>query len=272
MAIQCPLCRELLSIKGRTYACDNRHTFDIAKEGYVNLVPVQHKRSTDPGDNKEMMQARRRFLEGGHYGPMRDRVANRCLNYLRGRKQALLDVGCGEGYYTAYLADALKRQDKHSITYGLDVSKTAIRYAAGRYRNCRFIVASSHRLPFSDLSLDGVVCIYAPCKGEELCRCLKGGGVVITVTPAARHLYQLKQGIYDQIRLHEKPPEEMAGFEWVEEQALHYRMALSGNDAFDLLQMTPLAWRARNTFKEAIRAAERFECEADFLLRVYRKL
>ncbi|MBY7903280.1 23S rRNA (guanine(745)-N(1))-methyltransferase [Vibrio fluvialis] len=271
MAYQCPLCQQPLSLTERTYACENRHQFDVAKEGYVNLMPAHHKRSKDPGDNKEMMQARRRFLEAGHYDPMRDQIAVLCAQALQGSQHQLLDIGCGEGYYTTYVANALQAQNPQAQTYGLDISKIAVRYAAKRYTNCEFTVASSHRLPFADASLDGILRIYAPCKAEELQRCVRNNGAVITVTPAARHLYQFKQGIYQDVRLHEEQPEIIDGFELETQQKLNYMMTLSGEEAFDLLQMTPFAWRASEEFKSEARASEQFECEADFMLRVYRK-
>ena len=248
MAYQCPLCQQPLSLTERTYACENRHQFDVAKEGYVNLMPAHHKRSTDPGDNKEMMQARRRFLEAGHYDPMRDQIAVLCAQALQGSQHQLLDIGCGEGYYTTYVANALQAQNPQAQTYGLDISKIAVRYAAKRYTNCEFTVASSHRLPFADASLDGILRIYAPCKAEELQRCVRNNGAVITVTPAARHLYQFKQGIYQDVRLHEEQPEIIDGFELETQQKLNYMMTLSGEEAFDLLQMTPFAWRASEEF------------------------
>ncbi|MBL4278005.1 23S rRNA (guanine(745)-N(1))-methyltransferase [Vibrio fluvialis] len=271
MAYQCPLCQQPLSLTERTYACENRHQFDVAKEGYVNLMPAHHKRSKDPGDNKEMMQARRRFLEAGHYDPMRDQIAVLCAQALQGSQHQLLDIGCGEGYYTTYVANALQAQNPQAQTYGLDISKIAVRYAAKRYTNCEFTVASSHRLPFADASLDGILRIYAPCKAEELQRCVRNNGAVITVTPAARHLYQFKQGIYQDVRLHEEQPEIIDGFELETQQKLNYMMTLSGEEAFDLLQMTPFAWRANEEFKSEVRASEQFECEANFMLRVYRK-
>ncbi|MCF7362644.1 MULTISPECIES: 23S rRNA (guanine(745)-N(1))-methyltransferase [Vibrio] len=271
MAYQCPLCQHPLTLNQRTYSCVNNHQFDLAKEGYVNLMPAHHKRSKDPGDNKEMMQARRRFLDGGHYNPMREKVAELCQRFLINTDHQLLDIGCGEGYYTTYIADCLKQQNPQANTFGLDISKVAIRYAAKRYSNCDFTVASSHRLPFADEALDGILRIYAPCKADELNRCIKSGGVVITVTPAARHLYEFKQGIYQDVRLHEEQPEVIENFTLEHEEKVNYLMTLSGDDAFDLLQMTPFAWRASEAYKAELKNSASVQCEADFMIRVYRK-
>ncbi|MGF1910372.1 23S rRNA (guanine(745)-N(1))-methyltransferase [Vibrio kasasachensis] len=272
MSYQCPLCHSSLSFTERTYRCSNNHSFDLAKEGYVNLMPVQHKRSKDPGDNKEMMQARRRFLEKDYYLPMKQTVAKICTEYLLGTSHQLLDIGCGEGYYTDEVATHLSQQLPSAQVFGLDISKIAIRYAAKRYLNCQFSVASSHRLPFSDQSLDAILRIYAPCKAEELARCLKTGGIVVTVTPAGRHLYQLREHIYQDVRLHSEDAEELEGFTLEHEKKLNYMMALAPNDGFDLLQMTPFAWKASDELRDTLKTADHFDCEADFMIRIYRKL
>ncbi|WP_146449958.1 23S rRNA (guanine(745)-N(1))-methyltransferase [Vibrio kanaloae] len=269
MTYQCPLCHQPLSQHDRTFKCEKNHQFDLAKEGYVNLMPAHHKRSKDPGDNKEMMQARRRFLEGNHYDPMRQAVVTLCSRYLSEEAPSLLDIGCGEGYYTNEIAVNL--QEKNGATFGLDISKIAIKYAAKRYPAVDFSVASSHRLPFAESSLDGILRIYAPCKAKELQRTIKDNGVVITVTPASRHLYQLRDAIYDGVRLHDEDPEVIEGFTLEHQEQLNYVMELSGSDAFDLLQMTPFAWKATEEFKQQLTEAEQFNCEADFMLRVYRK-
>ncbi len=236
-------------------------------------MPVQHKRSKQPGDNAEMMQARRRFLASEQYHPMREAVAALCQKHLVGTSHQLLDIGCGEGYYTHYIAQQLKQQHSAATCYGLDISKVAIRYAAKRYSNqtMQFCVASSHRLPFTDHSLDAILRIYAPCDHQELQRTTTDHGIVITVTPAARHLYQLRELVYQDVRLHDESPENIASFTLLEEQKLHYEMTMTGNEADDLLQMTPFAWKASEEVKAQLKNAPQFDCEADFILRVYRK-
>ncbi|BDY95295.1 hypothetical protein MUTS15_39520 [Escherichia coli] len=118
-----------------SYICPQRHQFDMAKEGYVNLLPVQHKRSRDPGDSAEMMQARRAFLDAGHYQPLRDAIVAQLREWLDEKATAVLDIGCGEGYYTHAFADALPE----ITTFGLDVSKVAIKAAAKRYPQVTFV-------------------------------------------------------------------------------------------------------------------------------------
>ncbi|WP_375320976.1 23S rRNA (guanine(745)-N(1))-methyltransferase [Aliivibrio logei] len=269
MSYQCPLCQSELHLTSNQYRCENNHQFDNAKEGYVNLMPAHHKRSKNPGDNKEMMQARRAFLEAGHYQPMQQQVADLCQHYVTNSSTNLLDIGCGEGYYTSKIAEQLSGEG--ATVFGLDISKVAVKYAAKRYLNCQFSVASSHRLPFSDESLDGIVRIYAPCKAEELHRTIKECGYLFTVTPASHHLYELREGVYGDVRLHDETAEELTGFKLIEEKKLTYDMHLNGQEALHLLDMTPFAWKATAEFKTELKNKASFNCKADFTIRVYKK-
>lgn len=264
----CPLCGKNLQLDSRTFSCENRHCFDMAKEGYVNLLPVQQKNSKDPGDNKEMMQARREFLSHAHYAPMRDCVTHLLQIELELKESPhILDIGCGEGYYTHAFASGLPQ----AKVYGLDISKVAIRYGAKRYTDVDFCVASSNKLPFAKQCLDAIVRIYAPCVHSELLRTLKDGGLLITVTPASRHLFQLKELVYSDVRLHDNTPEVIEGLTLVSQQNLHYEMSLSGVDATHLLQMTPFAWRAKPDVRERLLAQDSFTVEADFNIQLYCK-
>lgn len=268
MSYLCPLCQKALLINQNTYRCLHNHQFDVAKEGYVNLLPVQHKRSKDPGDNKAMMQARLQFLNAGHYQPMRDALGEIVTTLLmKIPNPQLLDIGCGEGYYTHHFFNALTNAN----VYGLDISKIMIRSAAKRYPQCDFVVASSQRLPFSDTQFDAIVRIFAPCHGQELDRVTKDGGIMVTVTPGARHLYQLKAHIYDNVHLHDIPEEIIPSFTLESEHNVTFPMVLRGDEACLLLQMTPFAWRAPQSLWEQLKNTAQFNCEADFTLRVYRK-
>ncbi|MBQ0535320.1 23S rRNA (guanine(745)-N(1))-methyltransferase [Providencia huaxiensis] len=269
MNYQCPLCFTPLNLMHNSYRCAENHQFDCAKEGYVNLLPVQHKRSKDPGDNAEMMQARRQFLDAGHYHPMREKVAEKIIQFIPSSNTSLLDIGCGEGYYTDYFSRELEKHFEKYTVLGLDVSKAAIRYAAKRYKSVRFCVGTSHRLPFSNNSLGGVVRIYAPCKAQELSRVLVSKGMLITVTPAAEHLQELKALIYDEVKLHPTKDEDLPNLSLIDSCQLNYKMALTGQEAYELLMMTPFAWRASEQVKENLQQAEVKEYTADFLIRVY---
>ena len=105
MELICPLCGETLEKNEKSFRCPNRHGFDIARQGYVHLLPVQSKHSRSPGDTREQVISRRRFLEGGFYEPIARAVAQAAME--TGVRGEILDVGCGEGYYGAYLASSL---------------------------------------------------------------------------------------------------------------------------------------------------------------------
>jgi len=269
MSFSCPLCHALLTQAENSYICPQGHTFDKAKEGYVNLLPVQHKRSRDPGDSAGMMQARREFLDAAHYQPLRDAVAEWLMTTLSESASSILDIGCGEGYYTAAFSDVAGRVGAKTV--GLDVSKSAIRAAAKRYPQVIFCVASSHRLPFADASQDAIIRIYAPCKAEELARVVKSGGWVVTVTPGPKHLMEMKGLIYDEVRLHAPHSEQLAGFTLKHEQSLGYEMQLTGKEAVALLQMTPFAWRAKPEVWETLANEKEFRCQTDFSIHCWQR-
>ncbi|WP_039056600.1 23S rRNA (guanine(745)-N(1))-methyltransferase [Enterobacter sp. Bisph1] len=264
MPFSCPLCHAPLHRRDNAFFCTQRHQFDIAKEGYVNLLPVQHKRSKDPGDSAEMMQARRAFLDAGHYQPLRDTLGDILHARLPASADAVLDIGCGEGYYTEKFARVARLHGAQML--GLDVSKAAIRAAAKRYSDIMFCVASSHRLPFEEGSIDGLVRIYAPCKAQELARVIKPEGIVITASPGPRHLMELKGLIYDEVHLHSENSGEIEGFRLLDQQSLAYEMNLTGHEAVALLQMTPFAWRAKAEVWEQLAAMDQFRCQTDFTL------
>lgn len=270
MSYQCPLCQQPLLPEATAWRCENRHQFDRAKEGYVNLLPVQHKGSRQPGDSADMMHARREFLDAGHYRPLQQKVCERLEDVLPASSLSLLDIGCGEGYYTDEVARRLQARGEARI-YGLDVSRVAVRYAARRYHNVEFCVASSHRLPFAASQFDAVLRIYAPCKAEELFRVVKDQGYVLTVTPGPRHLIQFKELIYQDVKLHDATPEKMEGFTLTAEHSLSYPVTLNSEESAALLQMTPFAWRARPEVWGVLATTTEFTCETDFILRLWQR-
>ena len=250
---RCPLCQLTLLASASGYQCTNRHQFDRAKEGYVNLLPVQQKKSLDPGDSAEMIQARRSFLEAGFYQPLSDAVNQLLANVLADNGRfVLLDIGCGEGYYSHRLQQYLQQQlaTKHTIEpptvtlFGIDISKAAIKAAAKKYRQLHFSVASSYHLPFADQSFAALLRIYAPSQNSELARVCQPNGWLCTVTPAPQHLIELKQQVYQEARLHSAEIVEEAGFCHRQRQQLSWQwQPQSAAELAQLLQMIPLGYR-----------------------------
>ncbi|MFZ5723574.1 MAG: putative RNA methyltransferase [Pseudomonadota bacterium] len=234
----CPLCRQLLAPDDRSWRCAQGHAFDTAREGYLNLLPVQQKKSRAPGDNPEMVRARRAFLAAGHYAPLRDAV----LDLLRPlQPRTLLDIGCGEGWYTGAL-----RTVAADVT-GLDLSKDAVRLAAKQHPGIRWLVAGSSALPLADASMDVVTSLFSPLPAAEIARVLKPGGHLLVVTPGPRHLWALREALFDEVRPHapEKFVEQLAPrFELVQQVDVAFDLTLDQSALQDLLTMTPYAWRA----------------------------
>ena len=138
MNLICPICGEKLNNEGKRYVCARNHSFDIARQGHVNLLTVQQKHSKNPGDTREQVLSRREFLESGSYAPICQTLIDTAKRL--GISGQILDVGCGEGYYSSRLADALGAE----LT-GLDISKEAVRRAAGKYKNAQWLCASAAR-------------------------------------------------------------------------------------------------------------------------------
>lgn len=266
----CPLCTLPLALTGRTWKCPQSHQFDIAKEGYVNLLPVQKKNSKHPGDNQQMMFARREFLNAGHYQILSDRVNQLALQYASNAQQ-ILDIGCGEGYYSYRLYHALAAHHSCRLQ-GVDISKSAIKYAAKRYPELSFCVASAYEMPIPSNSIDLAIRIYAPSKVQELQRVMAPGGILITVSPGPLHHFTLKQQIYDEPRLHPESEARIDGFECLYKERLRSQLALSDSqDIGHFLEMTPYAWKFTAQQKQTF-AQVGLSCELDFQIEIYRLL
>ncbi|MDD1642112.1 MAG: 23S rRNA (guanine(745)-N(1))-methyltransferase [Methylococcaceae bacterium] len=269
----CPVCGGSLQLhpSGKNYACQNQHSFDLAKEGYLNLLPVQYKHSREPGDNKLMMIARREFLEAGFYEPMAKAVAMMIdINIIKGQGIRLLDLGCGEGYYSRKIALYCNHSEQLAL-HGIDIAKFAVAAAAKKQPNARFIVASSNRLPYTDQYFDFVLRVFAPSDDDELKRVLKSSGHLLTVTPGPRHLWQLKEFIYAEVKEHAPDSLIPQGFERLAAQRISYKITPNPQQRMALLQMTPFAWRANENAQQSLNSASDLEIETDFILTLARK-
>ena len=261
----CPLCANVLFPQEKSYCCDNKHTFDLAKEGYVNLLPVQFKQSKNPGDNKAMVNARRDFLEKGYYQPLAEKLVSLYDKFAK-KTAVMLDAGCGEGFYTHQ-----HKNDNNQI-FGIDIAKEAVKKAAKKYKTCQFSVGTLSHLPFAEQTIDWILSIYAPILEEEFTRVLAEQGYLLTVTPGKNHLTQLKQLIYREAKAHDETKEPITGLSLVHQENLNYQMTLAkGLDTYNLLMMTPFAFKATEQVLETIKSVDNFQCEADFLIRVYQK-
>ncbi|WP_273454755.1 putative RNA methyltransferase [Nevskia ramosa] len=264
----CPLCRGALLRQPPTWRCANNHCYDVAREGYVNLLLVQQKHSPEPGDSAESLTARRAFLEAGHYGPLRDAVVAMLAPLAPLAPDTLLDLGCGEGWYTsAFPAIAAE-------VIGLDIAKPAIRLAAKRYPGITWIVGSGAVLPVDDASLDVISCLFTQLHIDEMHRALKSSGHVLVVTPAADHLWSLRAGLFEDVVAHE-PDKFLAGFadrfELAARDDVRAPLSLGNAQLRQLLAMTPYVWKARPERRAVLERCEQLETTAAFSLLLFRK-
>lgn len=264
----CPVCRAPLSSEASGLCCAQNHRFDRAAKGYVNLLLGSRARH---GDNAEMVMARRRFLDSGAYKPVADALSD-ALSRFAAADGKILDAGCGEGYYTAHLAE--RHQSMHF--FGIDVSKEAIRAASSRRAlkapSATLLVAGVYELPFSDLSLDAILSVFSPFAGEEFLRTLKSGGILLSVIPGARHLWELKSILYDVPYENEVADYALDGFELVDKIELNDRIFLKTPEQIrDLFAMTPYYHRTPRQGHERLDATTSLEIETSFEVLVYRK-
>ena len=268
----CPVCNDPLSLQvtGKSFACPQLHSFDLAKEGYLNLLPVQFKHSKEPGDNKAMMTARRQFLEAGFYEPMAKAVAM-MIDVVQSQQAtfSLLDVGCGEGYYNRKIAEYCKSSEQ-LVLQGIDIAKFAVAAAAKKQPSTQFVVGSCNRLPYPNESFDMVIRIFAPSDDQELQRVLKSNGHLLTVTPGPRHLWQLKEFIYSEVKAHAEESIAPLGFDRLTTQRISYKISPNTQQRAALLQMTPFAWHANAETQLALNNSEEFDIETDFVLTLWR--
>lgn len=251
----CPICSEALHPLDNGVQCPQGHRFDRARQGYLNLLPVQHKKSRDPGDNAAMVEARRRFLDAGHYAPLARRLAELAAERSPSR---WLDIGCGEGYYTARLAEALPAADG----YALDISREAVKRACRRAPQLTWLVASMARIPLADASCDLLASVFSPLDWQEASRLLAPGGGLLRMGPTREHLLELRGRLYDEVRDYDDekhlaliPP----GMQLAHSETLSYPLQLDSAEArADLLAMTPHGWRA-NAERRAKVIEEPFE-------------
>ena len=263
--MKCPVCGQALEPINRIWRCENRHSYDVAKEGYVNLLSA-HKSGDTIGDNREMALSRRDFLNKGYYQPLAQAVTE-CLEKYSSDGDTVLDICCGEGYYTAYAAARLDRR-----CYGFDLSKQMVRLAAKRRTSATFFVANIAAIPLMDDTVKAAFHLFAPFHAPEFRRILTDDGVILTAIPGRDHLYGLKEILYDRpYRNDEKaPPAE--GLIMAERLRVKGELTLdSREDINALFQMTPYYYHTPSKGMKRLEERTSLTTPIDFVLLVYRK-
>ena len=261
MELICPICQLPLFCEGRSLRCGRNHSFDVARQGYVNLLPVQQKRSLHPGDTREQVLSRREFLESGAYGPIVEAVKAAA----GGHAGPILDVGCGEGWYAVQVADHLGAE-----LPGLDISKEAVRCAAAKYKGHRWICGTAAPLPIEDDSVGVLMSMFALTMPLEFSRVLKKDGIFIQVLAAQDHLMGLKSIIYPEILLKEKDSvPTLEGFSLVSSTPVRFEFTVEGTQIANLLSMTPHFWRISAEGAKRLKETETLTDTASCVVNVY---
>lgn len=263
----CPLCGSPLKRTGTALRCGGGHSFDISAAGYVHLMPANRLHAKKPGDGADMVAARAEFLSAGWYGPLREALAREIGSSLP-QNGALLDAGCGEGWYTAGVAEA--RPDLNLCA--VDLSKYALRRAAKRLKNAELALCSVYHLPVADRCMDGLMDVFSPVAPEEYARVLKPGGLFFYVTPAKRHLWELKQVLYPTPYENKAETVDYPGFVRRGIIPVRYRVTLDSQEQIQaLFRMTPYVHRTQAAGREALAKLNRLECALEFDLHILQK-
>ena len=257
----CPVCGAKLNQETGRFVCPQGHAFDMAKEGYVNLL-----RSSRPGDSmgddRASARSRRDFLNRGYYAPLRDGLAD----FFSDKSGTLLDICCGEGYYTS----ALGQNEKLDV-YGFDLSREMVRLAAKRGGG-QYFVANMAAIPLADGSVDWAVHLFAPFHEGEFSRVLKSGGTLCSVVPGARHLFGLKERVYDRPYLNDEKLPQTQKLALTERRKITGHITLEGAaDIEAVFRMTPYYFHTAEKDREKLRGLERLETDIEFVLGFYEK-
>lgn len=271
----CPVCDGPLSWGERACLCDKGHSFDLAAEGYANLLLSNLRRSRHPGDNADMVKARRRFFDHGSFDPLTELIRKEVCRLAVSKDQpgpvSIMDAGCGEGHFLGAIGTELKGD-----LFGVDVSKEAVRIAARRHPGIRWIVANvMRRLPFADGSLNVILSVLAPRNAKEFARILKPGGSLAVVVPGPDHLIELRSRLMARTVDHGRKKDEAieACAPYLvdhDRRELSYELSAGRAVLSDLVQMTPLFWRSTQSAKSAIQELDELKVTMNFILLVFR--
>ena len=237
-AFACPICQENLTLVETSLKCSNRHSFDLAKFGYVNLAP-QIKQSANY--NKENFQNRQKILEAGFYQDILEGISGILATKPSAKK--VLDIGCCEGFYSRKLQES--HPDK--TFYAFDISKDSVQIAAKSEPNwaVNWFVGDLARLPIKDASMDILLDIFSPANYGEFHRVLSKNGILIKVIPTENHLKEIRQKVQDQLTKKDYSNQDIKNhfqehFTILSSQTASLTKAITTEQLQALLSMTPL--------------------------------
>lgn len=274
MVFICPICKKKLEETVHTYRCENGHSYDVSAQGYVHLLPPNKMHSKIPGDNRQMVACRREFLETGLYLPFSNQLNDLVKEAIENKTQpVVVDAGCGEGYYTGRVKAHLDALGIQAEFAGFDISKFAVKAAAKKYRDIQFAVGSIFDSPIESNSADCLLNIFAPIVPEEFQRIVKRGSVMILAVPGARHLFGLKEILYERPYENEEKDTFYDGFAFQKRVTVKDEIYITQHDIIaDLFAMTPYYWKTTIQGSERLKHTETLKTEIHFDFLVYQRI
>lgn len=288
----CPVCKESLQANesNKSLSCKNNHSFDRARQGYLNLLLAHKKKSKNPGDSQAMVNARREFLNSDFYRPISDSLNQiivdsalkiSAVELAPAEKEnpiQILDIGCGEGYYTQRMHHSLSDHQIEHKVFGLDISKDAVIAAAKRAKaeqdkESEWLVASAIEIPLQAHSIDIATCLFTRLMPESYHKVIKENGLFICVTTGEQHLIELRHKLYNEITKAEFDPVKIMGkdFELINQQQVVYQNTLSSQQQIqDLFLMTPHNWRTKAENKKSLTSLEELEVTIDAQIHIFK--
>ncbi|KFZ26135.1 MAG: 23S rRNA (guanine(745)-N(1))-methyltransferase [Candidatus Izimaplasma bacterium HR2] len=272
--LKCPNCGESLikDTNNKMFSCQNNHCFDIAKQGYINLLMSNQIKGKIHGDSSEMLNARKNILFGGYYKSISNLLVRTIKQELKGKKEntSILDLGCGIGYYLKEIKDSL---DKTLINYyGIDISKSGIVEACKLDKSINWVVGSTNKLPYLNNSVDILISIFSPITLTECERVLKKDGLLFVISPNQGHLIELKEIIYPNIILKREDRNELDSVSFIKINSSNLKEVISvkNADLKSLLLMTPHYWKSSIKAKEELYLLDSLDVSIDIELKTYK--
>ncbi|HAZ36324.1 MAG TPA: SAM-dependent methyltransferase [Clostridiaceae bacterium] len=248
---KCPLCGREMKIIGKSLICENKHCFDISKQGYINFLT----RSSNNDYDKEMLESRNIICKCGFFDPILKGVSDFISNKISSNndpKYFILDAGCGEGSHLNKIINNLHEDTKREFNgIGIDISKDGIHIASREYEKQMWCVADLAKLPFMNNQFDFILNIFSPSNYLEFKRILKDKGSVIKVVPEGGYLKELRNAFYDGEDKRNYSNEKVVNhfienFKIINRQRITYNFTLENQNIGHLIKMTPLSWSAGN--------------------------
>lgn len=268
LMLRCPKCQERIIKDENRYVCKNNHSYDIAKQGYVNLILANQKSSMSAGDNIDSLKAREHFLNKDYYKPLADSLIMLANKYLDDGN-VFLDAGCGTGYY---LQQIINGSIKDINFYAVDISKKGVIMTSKKCKSATCFVGNIFHLPFEEGALDGLMSVFCPYSNEEFSRVIKKGGYLFAVTAGEDHLFQLKEIVYETPYLNKEEGYKLEQFDLIEQFNVTYNMDLKNNeDVLSLWRMMPYYHTTAKEDNNKLESIDRINCIADFLVSVYKR-